>query len=183
MVVIISIILILVLSIKGANLLSNKITYDDWHKGYHSFYHSQAERLTHIDEINYRGEELPKFSFDQFLQFYKLNPEHWIITSAYSDEGLYPCRLPLRWERSEKNYFDINYYPIGFTNAKEYSRYRAWAQDEVENNKNKNYDSAQMKNTKIICDLVQQDIDNIRKEALENCEQAAAYSIEIIGKL
>lgn len=101
------------------------------------------------------GHKLPKFTFNQFLKFYNLNPESWYL-KGYTDGFL-----------NEQEYYvpvkkDGKYHSIYFTNFYNYLRYVSWYE-------NKHKEETVEKETKIrneateeFCASIQKDIDKIR---------------------
>lgn len=127
---------------------------------------------------HFKVAELPQFTFNQFLDFYKLNPEHWIIKS---DEKCI-AKFPIRWEedkeRNKRIYLSFDgpyykYYGIFFTDSKEYMKYRKWATEEILHQEKETITKMRDYKTKEICDLVQTDIDAIRAEHQKHLENTA----------
>ena len=106
-----------------------------------------------------KGKDLPTFTFDNFLQFYNLNPKEWQIMDT---DG--KVVLPAR-KLGQKAYYGYEYdfQPIFFTNMFEYKKYRDWATEKVnEIKKNKTLEQKN-KAEKAILEAVQKDMDSIQQ--------------------
>lgn len=122
---------------------------------YHFIYHS----FTHSDFYN-ATKDLPTFTFAQFLKFYNLNSDSWVI---YRHDKIAP--LPAkRGKDLFKSYNTRVYHPIFFTNIFEYFKYKKWAKKKLKEVTKKENMEKQTTATKEFVALVQEDIDAIRSE-------------------
>lgn len=131
------------------NLLKNN---DDYHFVYSPY--------THTDFYN-ATKDLPTFTFAQFLKFYNLNSDSWVIYN----KGLAP--LPAKRGKDLSNYscsYSRVYHPIFFTNVFEYFKYKKWAKKKLKEIIKKENMEKQTNATKEFVALVQEDIDAIRLE-------------------
>ena len=113
------------------------------------------------------GKNLPTFTFDNFLQFYNLNPKEWQIMDT---DG--KVVLPAR-KLGQKAYYGYEYdfQPIFFTNIFEYKKYRDWAAEKVNEMKKEKNNENRNKATETILNAVQEDINEIRKENIDIINQ------------
>ena len=113
------------------------------------------------------GKNLPTFTFDNFLQFYNLNPKEWQIMDT---DG--KVVLPGR-KIGQKAYYgyEYDYQPIFFTNMFECKKYRDWAAEKVNEIKKEKDSENRNKATKTILNAVQEDINKIRKENIDIISQ------------
>ncbi len=105
------------------------------------------------------GKNLPKFTFERFLQFYNLNPEKWKIFDRNNK-----VTLPARNLGGHKGYsYYHDYQPIFFTNMFEYKKYRDWAVEKVDELKKMKVLEQKHKAEKTILEAVQKDMDAIQQ--------------------
>ncbi len=122
---------------------------------YYYIYHS----LTYSDFYN-AVKDFPVFTFTQFLKFYNLNPDSWVI---YIDNEIAP--LPAKRGKNLHGYYNSRvYHPIFFTNIFEYFKYKKWAKNKLKETTKKANMEKQTAATKEFIALVQEDIDTIRSE-------------------
>lgn len=106
-----------------------------------------------------KGKSLPTFTFDNFLQFYNLNPKEWQIMDT---DG--KVVLPARKVAQKVYYgFDYDFQPIFFTNMFEYKKYRDWAAEKVKEMKKEKNNENRNKAEKAILEAVQKDMDSIQQ--------------------
>lgn len=125
-------------------------------------YHFNYSPYTYTDFYN-ATKDLPTFTFAQFLKFYNLNPNSWVICN-HSKE-LAP--LPAKRGKDLSNYscsYSRVYHPIFFTNIFEYFKYKKWAKNKLKEVTKKDDIERQTAATKKFVALVQEDIDAIRLE-------------------
>lgn len=105
------------------------------------------------------GKNLPTFTFDNFLQFYNLNPKEWQIMDT---DG--KVVLPAR-KLGQKAYYGYEYdfQPIFFTNMFEYKKYRDWAAEKVKKIKKEKNNENRNKAEKTILEAVQKDMNSIQQ--------------------
>lgn len=105
------------------------------------------------------GKNLPTFTFDNFLQFYNLNPEEWQIMDT---DG--KVALPAR-KIDQKVYYSYEYdfQPIFFTNMFEYKKYRDWVDIKINELKKTKALEQKHKAEKIILEAVQKDMNAIQQ--------------------
>ena len=97
------------------------------------------------------GKNLPTFTFNNFLQFYNLNPKEWQIMDTDGN-----MVLPAR-KLGKKVYYSCEYdfQPIFFTNIFEYKKYRDWATEKVnEIKKNKTLEQKNKAEKTILKELI-----------------------------
>ena len=121
---------------------------------------------------------VPKFTFDQFLKFYNLNPEAWEIMSV-TNFLFIPARVkyeeynPLTiWEKIYRTNYE--YYPIFWYDNYEFKKHQ---QNELQKKQNEA--------TKQILEFVQADIDKIRAEneaTLQKTEEVLMQSLQNLRK-
>ena len=106
-----------------------------------------------------KGKNLPAFTFDNFLQFYNLNPKEWQIIDTDGN-----VVLPAR-KIGQKVYYSYEYdfQPIFFTNMFEYKKYRDWAAEKVKEMKKEKNNENRNKAEKTILEAVQKDMDSIQQ--------------------
>lgn len=105
------------------------------------------------------GKNLPTFTFDNFLQFYNLNPKEWQIMDT---DG--KMVLPARKVGQKVYYgFEYDFQPIFFTNIFEYKKYRDWAAEKVKKIKKEKNNENRNKAEKTILEAVQKDMDSIQQ--------------------
>lgn len=129
----------------------------------------------HIDNTA----KLPKFTFKQFLQFYKLNPKQWEFYNNDKHDNYFYLKIrtcPARVEEIQTKYGGsrYSYYPIFFTNMFEYRKYLKWAKKELKYILDMENNKAQNEATKKIVELVNGDIEQARadmEKALKETEQ------------
>ena len=106
-----------------------------------------------------KGKDLPTFTFDNFLQFYSLNPKEWQIMDTDGN-----MVLPARKIGQKVYYgFEYDFQPIFFTNMFEYKKYRDWAN--IKANELKKFKALEQKNKaeKTILEAVQKDMNAIQQ--------------------
>lgn len=113
------------------------------------------------------GKNLPTFTFDNFLQFYNLNPKEWQIMDTDGKVVLPGRKL------GQKAYYgyEYDYQPIFFTNMFECKKYRDWAAQKVNEMKKEKNNENRNKATETILNAVQEDINEIRKENIDIINQ------------
>ncbi len=127
---------------------------------------------------------VPKFTFDQFLKFYNLNPEAWEIMNN-KNFLFVPARVKYEKYKAHgyNNYYytDYKYYPIFWTNNYEFKRYCHWATEQFEKRQKNEIQKKQNEATKQILEFVQADIDKIRAEneaTLQKTEAVLTQSLK-----
>ena len=105
------------------------------------------------------GKNLPTFTFNNFLQFYNLNPKEWQIMDTAGN-----VVLPARKVGQKVYYgFEYDFQPIFFTNIFEYKKYRDWAAEKVNEIKKNKILEQKNKAEKTILEAVQKDMDSIQQ--------------------
>ena len=124
--------------------------------GYYYVYHSS----TRSDFYN-ATKDFPTFTFAQFLKFYNLNSDSWVI---YKQNRVVP--LPAKRGKDLPGYYKGSrvYHPIFFTNIFEYFKYKKWAKKKLKEATKKANMERQTTATKEFIALIQEDIDAIRLE-------------------
>jgi hypothetical protein len=107
-----------------------------------------------------KGKNLPTFTFDNFLQFYNLNPEEWKIFDEDNNMVL-PARNLGKHKGGYSYAYD--YQPIFFTNMFEYKKYRDWANAKANELKKKKAFEQKNKAEKTILEAVQKDMNAIQQ--------------------
>lgn len=132
--------------------------------------------------------QLPRFSFNQFLQFYKLNPDQWEFHNG-KEIFDYPARLEINKHQTvnfpSQFWCEYFYYPIFFTDMIENRKYKKWAKKEFKRIKNIENNKAQNEATRKIIGFVNEDIEEAKAEmvkALNETEKTLTDTLTRLNK-
>lgn len=125
-------------------------------------YHFDYSPYTYTNFYN-ATKDLPTFTFAQFLKFYNLNPDSWVICNHSKELAPLPAKRGKDLPKYSYSYSRV-YHPIFFTNIFEYFKYKKWAKNKLKEVTKKENMEKQTTATKEFVALVQEDIDAIRSE-------------------
>lgn len=143
-------------------LWSKTSKYKDKIKQEHCIKYNTRELINRLDNAIFNStlETLPKFSFQQFLHFYNLNPTMWLLTDDRDKIVNVPCRIEWRPSIQVKQFDRVfDYYPIFFTNWIEFEKYKRWVKRHFKEEKERQIQEERNQATKEFCEIVQKDID------------------------
>lgn len=134
---------------------------------------NQTHSVRFISNIN----TAPRFTFEQFLQFYALNTDAWRIENF---SGTAPLEVPIRLEEHVSyRGFDCIAHPIWFTDDQEWDKYMDWVIHEFLELREAKRQKAENAHTEAFIKLVQSDID----EAYRNLHKAMENSMDAQEKV
>ena len=149
----------------------------------HVIRYNTREIIYKLDDYLFSSslETLPKFSFQQFLNFYNLNPDMWLLTDDHDKIVNIPCRIEWRVPNEIKRYErTFDYYPIFFTNWIELKKYQHWVKQYFKEKEEQKIKEERNQATKEFCELVQKDIDR----AYQNLEESInnyQYAVDVVN--
>lgn len=134
-------------------------------------YFSYKEEISYIQDKSYMQNKNPVIiPFAQFKQWYLINPERWVLEDSFVKIAI--------GKKSAMWGYTSNYEHVYF-NYKDYYKYRRFKKQ-----LDKNEISERTTRTNIqILEAVQQDINNLRKQANKEIEHGAKQSIDIQKRL
>lgn len=154
-----------------------------WYLDYFLCLRGEWEILYKYQTYNLNNpKQLPRFSFNQFLQFYKLNPDQWEFHDEKGGIFDYPARLEINKHHCWCEYL---YYPIFFTDMIENKKYKKWAKKESKRIKDIENNKAQDEATRKIIGFVNEDIEEARAEmvkALNETEKTLTDTLTRLNK-
>lgn len=130
-----------------------------------------------IDNFRYDS-ELPiskdavQITFDNFYQWYTLNPKRWFLYKEY-------VQVMTKEHKGTKPYVISPTYKDCYFNLKDWKKYKKFKNelDKIETNKKVN------KATIEILEAVQQDIDALRNQSNQEIKEASDRAVEIVERL
>jgi len=180
--------LIVLLSFLGAMVIG--LWYGLWCSNYNKYSNCETLRIAYTSGNHYlhiNGKELPHFTFKQFIHFYNLNPDSWELHTK--DDEPIPAKL------EEEIYYKNNSYsygykkikctnyichPIFFTNVFEYRKFYKWLKKKIKKEDNIKNQKKSNEATKKICELVQKDIDDARKNMEKALNETEVTIINVL---